>query len=102
MFTFTRMVRFKNVASMIAAMPICVEIVKYNEKITKMESHLMVPTLGGHPSRVLFVFRGDDIAKMQAAADRITQDKKYIEMVKKLGEFVDGTATNDQAWKMVV
>lgn len=102
MFTFTRVVRFKNVASMMAAMPICVQIVEHNKKLTKMESHLMVPTLGGHPGRVLFVFTGDSIADMQAATDKITQDKKYVELVKKLGEYVDGTATNDQAWKTIV
>jgi hypothetical protein len=102
MFSFTRVVRFRNVGSMISAMPICVQIVEHFKKVHKMESHLMAPILGGHPARVLFVFRADSLAAVQEVLAKSGQDKDYIALVTKLGEFVDGTATNDQTWQMIV
>lgn len=34
--------------------------------------------------------------------DMAAQDPRYRDLVSKLGEHVDGSATNDQAWKTVV
>ena len=102
MFTITRMIRFKNAPSMMAAMPICIQIVDYFNKVHKIESHLLTPTLGGHPTRVLFVLRSDDLVAVQDIVAKAGQDKKWVSLVNKLSEFVDGSATNDQTWKTVV
>ena len=102
MFTFARVVRFKNVASMMAAMPICVQIVEHFKKNYKMDASLMTPTLGGHPARALFVFRTEDLSTVQDVLTKAGQDKKYVGLLGKLADHVDGSATNDQAWKTVV
>jgi hypothetical protein len=101
MFSFTRIVRFKNVGSMLSAMPVCVQIVEHFKKVHKMDAHLMTPMLGGHPARALFVFRSDSLATVQDVLAKSAQDKEYIALVVKLGEFVDGSATNDQTWQVV-
>ncbi len=102
MFTFARVVRFKNVASMMAAMPICVQIVEHFRKVHKIDASLMTPTLGGHPARALFVFRTEDLSTVQDVLTKSGQDKKYVGLLSKLADHVDGSATNDQAWKTVV
>jgi hypothetical protein len=102
MYTWTRIIRFKNVTSMIAAMPICVSIVEYMRKELGQDVSLMTPTLGGHPARALFVVRGPDMGKNLIAMDRANEDPRYRDLVGKLTEHVDGSATNDQTWKTVL
>lgn len=102
MYTWTRITRFKNVASMMAAVPTCVSLVEHMKKEYGLDATLLAPTMGGHPARVLFVLRNDDLQKAQDTQDRMTQDPKYRELVGRLGEFVDGSATNDQVWRTVV
>lgn len=102
MFTLTRVVRFKNVASMVSGVPICVQIVELLKKTHGMDGGLMTPMLGGHPARCLFVFRAETLAEVQANLAKATQDPNWIALVTKLGELIDGTATNDQLWQTVV
>ena len=102
MYTSTRMTRFKTVAAMMAGVPTCVALVEHMKKEYGLDATLLSPAMGGHPARVLFVTRGDDLQKMQDAQDRMTQDPKFRELVGKLGDLVDGSATNDQVWRTVV
>lgn len=102
MYTWTRVVRFKNVTSMMAALPICVSIVEYLRKELAQDVSMMTPSLGGHPARALFVVRGPDLAKNVIAMDMANQDPRYRDLVARLGEHVDGSATNDQTWKTIV
>jgi predicted urease superfamily metal-dependent hydrolase len=102
MYTWTRIIQFKNMTSMMAAMPICVSIVEYMRKELSQEASLLTPSLGGHPARALFVVKGPDMAKNLIAMDMAAQDPRYRDLVSKLGEHVDGSATNDQTWKTVV
>ena len=102
MFTYTRIVRFKNVGSMISGLPVCVQIVEHMKKNYGTDAGLMTPMLGGHPARCLFVFRADSLAKVEADLAKTRQDKEWAALVVKLGEFIDGTATNDQLWQTVV
>jgi hypothetical protein len=102
MYTWTRVIRFKNVTSMMAAMPICVSIVEYMRKELSQDASLLVPSLGGHPARALFVVKGPDMSKNLIAMDMAAQDARYRDLVGKLSEHVDGSATNDQTWKTVL
>jgi predicted urease superfamily metal-dependent hydrolase len=102
MYTWTRIIHFKTVTSMMAAMPICLSIVEYLRNEHKQDASLLMPVLGGHPARALFVVKSSDIAKNMEVMDKSAQDPRWRDLVAKLGEHVDGSATNDQAWKTVV
>jgi hypothetical protein len=102
MYTWTRVIRFKNVTSMMAAMPICLSIIEYMRKELNQDASMLTPTLGGHPARALFVVTSADLGKNLIAMDMANQDPRYRDLVSKLGEHVDGSATSDQAWKKVV
>ena len=102
MYTWTRVTRFKNVGAMMAGMPLCISIVEHLRKELKQEASLLMPVLGGHPARVLFVITSDDITKNLDGFAKANQDGKYRELVGKLGEYVDGSATNDQVWQKVL
>ncbi|HSI53434.1 MAG: hypothetical protein ACAH21_08790 [Ramlibacter sp.] len=102
MYTWTRVVRFKTVTSMMAAMPICLSIVEYMRKELSQDVTMMTPVLGGHPARALFVVRSADLAKNLIAMDMAVQDARYRDLLAKLSEHVDGAATSDQVWKTVV
>ena len=102
MYTWTRVARFKNVSSMMIGMPICVSIVEHLKTVLNQDASLMAPILGGHPARVLFVIRSDDLNKNMDGFDRANQDAKYRELLGKLSEHVDGAATHAQVWKKVV
>ena len=101
MYTWTRIVQFKNVGAMMAAMPVCTAVVDHLKKKYKQDAVLLMPVLGGHPARVLFVIRSEDINSNLAAQQKSSQDAKYRELVGKLGEYVDGSATHDQVWQTV-
>ena len=102
MYTWTRTVQFKNVPSMMAAMPICLNLVEYMRKELGQDSSLMTPVVGGHPARAMFKSTTADLGKSLIAFEMAVQDPKYRDMVSKLSEHVDGSATHDQAWKTVV
>lgn len=102
MYTWTRVVRFKSVASMTAAMPVCVSIVEYLRDELAQDARVLTPSLGGHPARALFVVTGADLAKNLIAMDMANQDPRYRDLIARLGEHVDGAATHDQTWKTVV
>lgn len=102
MYTWTRVIRFKSVTSMMAAMPVCLSIIEYMRNELKQDCSMMTPTLGGHPARALFVVTSPDLAKNLIALDMANQDPRYRDLVSKLGEHVDGSATNDQVWKKIV
>ncbi len=101
-YRFTRTVGFKSIASMLEAMPTCLKIVEHITKDWKMEAHLMAPTLGGHPGRVVFVVNCDDLNALQDAQSSSVKDKKYLTLLGKLSVHIDGTMTNDQTWKILV
>ena len=101
MYTSTRVIRFKNVASMMAGMPICLQILQYWKNTLKQDVSLMTPVLGGHPARVLFVVRSEDIESNLRLSEQANKDKKNLALVAKLSELVDGSATNDQVWKTI-
>jgi hypothetical protein len=102
MYTWTRIVQFKNVVSMGTAMPICLSIVEYLRKEHDQDISLMVPALGGHPARALFVVRSTDLNKNLDVMDKCNQDPRYRDLLSKFSEHVDASATNDQVWKTVV
>jgi hypothetical protein len=102
MYTWTRVIRFKSVTGMMAAMPICLSIVEYLRKEHDQDATLLVPALGGHPARALFVVKSADIARNVEVMDKCAQDARWRDLVAKLSEHVDGAATNDQAWRTVV
>ena len=102
MYTWTRTIRFKSVTSMTAAMPICLSIVEYLRKEHDQDTSMLVPTLGGHPARALFVVQSSDLSKNLEVIDKANQDARYRDLITKLSEHVDGSATNDQAWKKIL
>ncbi len=100
-YRFTRMTGFKTIANMMEAMPTCIKIVEYINKVWKMEAHLMVPMMGGHPGRVRFAVLCDDLNALQAAQSAAMKDKKYLALLGKLGPHVDGSVTHDQMWNII-
>lgn len=101
-YRFTRTVAFKTIAAMMESMPTCIKIVDYISKTWKVEAHLMAPTLGGHPARVVFVTMVDDINALQASQAESMKDKKYLTLINALHPHIDGSATNDQVYKIIV
>ena len=102
MYTWTRIAHFKNLSGMAAAMPICQSIVELLKQETGQDASLLIPTLGGHPARALFVIRSTDVKQNLDGFERASQNARYRELLKQLGEHVDGALTNDQLWKTVV
>ena len=102
MYTWTRVVRFKNASSMDAAMPICLSIVEYMRKELGQNAGMLTPALGGHPARAQFVVTSSDMDRNLIAFDMANQDSRYRDLLNKLAEHVDGAATSDQVWKTVV
>ena len=101
-YRFTRTIGFNSLVDMGEALPVCLKIVEYINKVMKMEAHLMSPTLGGHPGRLTFVVNFEDMNAFQAAQAGGMKDKKYVTLVGQLGKYVDGSRTSDQTWKIIV
>ena len=101
-YRFTRTVGFKTIANMMEAMPTCIKIVEYINKVWKMEAHLMTPVMGGHPGRVRFATVCDDLNALMAAQSASIKDKKYLALLAKLGPHVDGSVTVDQTWNVII
>jgi hypothetical protein len=101
MYTWTRVTQFKSVAAMMAGVPICTAIVDHMNKELGQQATLLKPVLGGHPARILFVIKADGLDEAMTRFDKANQDGRFRELVGKLAEFVDGSATVDQVWQDV-
>jgi hypothetical protein len=99
MYTWTRVTQFKSVGAMMAGLPICLGIVEHMKKELGQQAALHKPVLGGHPARVLFVIKAESLDEAMTRFDKANLDGKFRELVGKLAEFVDGSATVDQVWQ---
>ena len=101
MYTSSRIVQFKNMSAMAQGLPICQSIMSLMKEFVGNDVGLYTATLGGNPVRVLFVTRAENIATLSDGMDRAAQNTKFRELVSQLGQYVEGTHTQDQVWKKI-
>lgn len=91
---------FKNAAAMAAAMPACNELVQYLID-NGVDAQLLLPMWSGATNRAAVLTRSSDLVGPEQKAADAMADPRYLGLVKKLGEYIDGTQTYDEVWRLV-
>jgi hypothetical protein len=96
-----RTMLFKDVMALAAATPICSEIVQcLNEK--GINAQLLAPTWSGVVARAAIAIKSEDLDAAHERAAKAMSDPRLLKLLKNLSEYIDGTQTHDQLWRVVV
>lgn len=100
-YVFIRTGAFRNAAAHMAGLPLAKEIAALVKKTYDTDTRVMVPAWSGRVGRVSWVMESDTLTRFHDVLGKVMSDGKYLDVVKRLSEYVDGTQSLDQVWREV-